>query len=48
MFFFNGIDDIMGIVEANEESEEEVNLVSGRDLNTIFVSSREQSMSLKS
>ena len=34
--FFNGIDDIMGIVEANEESEEEVNLVSGRDLNTIF------------
>ena len=34
--FFNGIDDIMGIVEANEDTEEEVNLVSGKNLNTIF------------
>ena len=33
--FFNEIDDIMGIVEANED-EEEVNLVSGKSLNTIF------------
>ena len=33
--FFNGIDDIMGIVEANE-GVEEVNLVSGKDLNTLF------------
>ena len=33
--FFNGIDDIMGIVKDNED-EDEVNLVSGRDLNTIF------------
>ena len=33
--FFNGIDDIMGIVEQNED-EEEVNLVSGKSLNTLF------------
>ena len=33
--FFNGIDDIMGIVEANE-GVEEVNLVSGKSLNTLF------------
>ena len=33
--FFNGIDDIMGIVEENED-EEEVNLVSGKNLNTVF------------
>ena len=33
--FFNGIDDIMGIVEENEGGEE-VNLVSGKSLNTIF------------
>ena len=32
---FNGIDDIMGIVEENED-EEEVNLVSGKNLNTVF------------
>ena len=36
MFFFNGIDDIMCIVEANEDDEDEVNLVSGKSLNTIF------------
>ena len=35
MFFFNGIDDIMGIVEENED-EEEVNLVSGKNLNPVF------------
>lgn len=34
--FFNGIDDIMGIVKENEDEEEEVNLVSGKDLNTLF------------
>ena len=33
--FFNGIDDIMSIVKENED-EEEVNLVSGKSLNTIF------------
>ena len=35
-FFFHGIDDIMGIVEANEDDEDEVNLVSGKSLNTFF------------
>ena len=34
--FFNGIDDIMGIVKENEDEEKEVNLVSGKDLNTLF------------
>ena len=34
--FFNGIDDIMGIVEENEDEEKEVNLVSGKNLNTFF------------
>ena len=34
--FFNGIDDIMGIVEENEGEEKEVNLVSGKNLNTVF------------
>ena len=34
--FFNGIDDIMGIVKENEDEEGEVNLVSGKSLNTIF------------
>ena len=34
--FFNGIDDIMGIVKENEDEEEEINLVSGKNLNTIF------------
>ena len=34
--FFNGIDDIMGIVKENED-EEEVNLVSGKNLNTHFL-----------
>ena len=33
--FFNEIDDLMGIVEANE-GVEEVNLVSGKSLNTLF------------
>ena len=34
--FFNGIDDIMGIVKENEEEEKEVNLISGKNLNTLF------------
>ena len=34
--FFNGIDDIMGIVKQNEEEEKEVNLISGKNLNTLF------------
>ena len=34
--FSNGIDDIMGIVKDNEDEEEEINLVSGKNLNTIF------------
>ena len=34
--FFNGIDDIMGIVKENEDEEGEVNLVSGKSLNTLF------------
>ena len=34
--FFNGIDDIMGIVKENEDTEEEINLLSGKNLNTIF------------
>ena len=34
--FFNGIDDIMGIVKENEDEEKEVNLISGKSLNTIF------------
>ena len=34
--FFNGIDDIMGIVKENEDEEGEVNLVSGKSLNTFF------------
>ena len=41
--FFNGIDDIMGIVEENED-EKEVNLVSGQEFEySFFVSSRGQS-----
>ena len=46
--FFNGIDDIMGIVEENEGEEKEVNLVSGKNLNTVFCEFKRQSMSLKS
>ena len=34
--FFNDIDDIMGIVKENEDEETEVNLVSGKSLNTHF------------
>ena len=36
MIVFNGIDDIMGIVKENEDEEGEVNLVSGKSLNTLF------------
>ena len=36
MIFFNGIDDIMGIVKENEEEEKQVNLISGKNLNTLF------------
>ena len=35
--FSNGIDDIMGIVKDNEDEEEEINLVSGKNLEYHFL-----------